>query len=135
MTQPIPTPAPADLIAEYVWLRDAKKAEEEKFKDFLNANYGVRMDAIEQLLLAKLNEMKTDSLSARGTGTAYKKRSVSVTVADMREFQRHVIGGEHWELVDWRANKSQVTALVDAEEPLPPGVNFTATQTVGIRKS
>lgn len=134
MTQPVPTPTPADLIAEYVWLRDAKKAEEEKFKDFLAANYSLRMDAIEQWLLAKLNEMKTDSLSARGTGTVYKKRSVSVTVADMKEFQRHVIGAEAWELVDWRANKSIVTGIVDAGEPLPPGVNFTATQTVGIRK-
>jgi hypothetical protein len=53
----------------------------------------------------------------------------------MNEFRRHVIGTEQWDLADWKANKTVVTELVDSDEGVPPGVNFSAMAGVGIRKS
>jgi hypothetical protein len=128
------TATPGDLIAEYLWLRDNKKAEKEKFDAWLAENYTKRMDEIEGLLLAKFDQDKTDSITAHGIGNAHRKVSTSVTIADMREFKRHVIGSEAWELVDWRANKTAVGEIVEAKQPLPPGVNYTETYTVGVRK-
>lgn len=127
-------PTPADLIAEYIWLRSNKEAEEEKFKEWLAKSYVERMNEIEGLLLAKLNADNSDSISVRGVGNVHRKVKTSVTIADMREFRRHVIGSEEWELVDWRANKTVVGEMVEKNEPLPPGVNYSAMYTVGVRK-
>ena len=124
---------PAQMVAEYIKLRDLKKAAEDKFSAFMKENYGNRMDELELTLLDTLNKLGSDSIAAPG-GTVYKKISTSVTVADAREFQRHVIGIEAWELIDWRANKTAVNDLVDAGEPLPPGINRTTFATVGIRR-
>ena len=57
-----------------------------------------------------------------------------MTIADGREFRRHVIGGEQWDLADWRANKTAVNDLVEQGEPLPPGINRSAFYKVGIRR-
>ncbi len=128
-----PPADPATLIGEYVSLRDQKKNAEETFKAFLKANYTRRMDEIETILLATLNEHNLDSVKA-ATGTAYKSQEVSVTVADPREFQRHVIGQELWHLIDWRANKTAVKAYLEEEQTLPPGVNYSATYVVNVRR-
>jgi hypothetical protein len=59
---------------------------------------------------------------------------VSVTTADVREFRRHIIGGEHWDLVDWRPSKTAINDLVDAGEPLPPGINRSTFVTANVRR-
>lgn len=126
---------PADVIAKYVELRDKKKVADETFSAWLTANYTAPMQYLERWLLERLDELGVDSISGpEGTGTAYKKRSVSVTIADKREFQRHVIGSEEWELADWRANKTAIEGLVEKGEGLPPGVNYTSFMSIGIRR-
>lgn len=126
---------PADVIALYVQLRDGKKQAADVYDTWEKANFGGPMEHLERWLLDKLNELGVDSLSGPdGTGTAYKKLTTSVTVADQREFRRHVIGSEHWDLIDWRANKTAVTDGVEKGEGLPPGVNFNQFFTVGIRR-
>lgn len=125
---------PAELVAEYIELRDAKAKATDIFKTFCADNFDQRMEAIEGDLLRLFNELGVDNLSAHGVGTAYKKKSYSVTIADMREFRRHVIGSEDWDMADWRANKTMINDLVEAEKPLPPGVNYTSFSTIGIRR-
>jgi hypothetical protein len=124
---------PAELVEEYIHLRDLKAKAKETFAEFCHVNYNERMDAIEGELLNLLNAMGVDSLAGK-TGTAYKNISTSVTIADAREFRRHVIGTEGWDLIDWRANKTAVNELVEQGEPVPPGVNRTAIYTIGIRR-
>jgi len=129
-----PSPrTPAQLVEEFITLRDAKKRTEDASKEFIKKHYEDRMDELEATLLDMLNKAGLDSF-ASPAGTAYKKLSTSVTVADQREFRRHVIGSEEWDLIDWRANKTVVNDLVDKGEPLPPGVNRTGFYTVGIRR-
>lgn len=130
---PATKPRPADLVEEYIELRDQKKVAEDRYKEWLNENYNTRMGEIEIALLDILNELGVDSLAGK-SGTAYKKISVSTTVADQREFRRHIIGGENWDLADWRANKPAIEDLIEQGEPLPPGVNRTAFFTIGIRR-
>ena len=57
------------------------------------------MNEIELTLLDQLNQLGVDSVASQ-EGTAYKKMSTSVTMADAREFRRHVIGGELWDLIE-----------------------------------
>ena len=130
---PLPKITPADLVAEYVALRDGKKANEELQKAWIKENFTDRMDELELLLLDFLNTSGADSIASPG-GTAYKKLDTSVTVSDAAEFRRHVIGSEAWELIDWRANKTAVKDLLDAGAGLPPGVNYSSAYSVGIRR-
>ncbi len=133
-TQVNPTTVrPADLVEEYISLRDLKVKAKEAFDVFCKQNYTTRMEEIEQTLLVSLQAMGVDSVSG-ASGTAYRKVSTSVTIADAREFQRHVIGGENWDLIDWRANKTAVNDLVDKGEAVPPGINRSAMYTIGIRR-
>jgi hypothetical protein len=124
---------PASMVEEYISLRDQRKAADDKYAEWLKENFTDRMDELEVLLLNTLNALGSESISSK-KGTVYKRISTSVTVADSREFKRHVIGGEHWDLIDWRANKTAVNDLVENGESVPPGVNRSTFATVGIRK-
>jgi hypothetical protein len=131
--QAIEAVSPAKLIEEYIALRDAKKHADETYAEFIKVNYADRMDELERVLLDTLNKLGVDSLAGQ-SGTVYKKLSTSVTVADAREFRRHVIGDEDWDVIDWRANKTAINDRVENGEALPPGVNRTTFFSVGIRR-
>ena len=126
---------PSELVAQYIQLRDAKDAATQKYKDFCALHFGGPMEEIESKLLKLFNELGVDNLNARGIGTAYRLTQVSVTIADPREFRRHVIGNEAWDLADWRASKTAINDLIEKGEPLPPGINRVARYTIGIRRS
>ena len=71
--------------------------------------------------------------TAAGTFFLTTKRSASISNKD--EFKHFVVGGERWDLLDWKAN---ALAIVDfAEEnggTLPPGVNLTTKVDVNVRR-
>jgi hypothetical protein len=128
-----PTPTPAEMVEEYITLRDAKRRADDQYAVWLKANYSDRMNELESMLLEKLQELGVDSFASK-KGTAYRKTAASVTTADAAEFRRHVIGLEAWDLADWKPNKTMINEMVERGEDLPPGVNYTAIATVGIRR-
>jgi hypothetical protein len=125
---------PAKMIAEYIALRDFKKATDEQYDAFIKERYGDRMDKLETQLLDLLNKMGSDSIKTPA-GTAFKKAATSVTVADQREFKRHIIGGELWDLIEWRPAKTAIEQLVEVGEELPPGLNRSVFTKVNIRRN
>jgi hypothetical protein len=131
------TPAeatPADLIAEYIELREEKKVYEEKIKEAMHDRFEARMDAIEANLMAFLLANESEGVRTP-TGTAFKRVETSVTVGNQDEFRRHVIGTQQWELIDFRANKTAVKTFVEEHEgQLPPGVNMNQTTVISVRK-
>ena len=127
------TKTPAQLVEEYIWLRDERDRARNTLKEHMKSHFDDPLDAMEATILDMLNKAGLDSFSS-SKGTAYKNLSTSVTVADAREFRRHVIGAEEWDLIDWRANKTAINERVERNEPLPPGVNRSAFFTVGIRR-
>lgn len=124
---------PADLVEQFIKLRDEKTKFTKLCEEQEKLLYTDRMEAIKVTLLDLLNKLGVDSIAGH-TGTAYKSMSTSVTVADAREFRRHVIGGEHWDLIDWRANKTAINELVDQGEPLPPGINRSSFWNINVRR-
>ena len=124
---------PADLVEEFIRLRNTKDRLEKEFEERINDQLVTRMEEIKVTLLDTLNRLGIESIAGK-SGTAYKTSVVSVTTADMREFRRHVIGNEDWDLCDWKPNKTRINELVADDQPLPPGVNRTVMQTVAIRK-
>jgi hypothetical protein len=121
-------------IAQFIKLRDKieeiKKAHEEELKPYTEAL--IKLNAT---LLELLNENGGDSVTVRGVGTVYRSTKRSASIADGGEFRRFIIGGELWELVDWKANAAQIAEFIKKEKTMPPGVNMSSVITIGVRRA
>lgn len=127
------TATPADLIEEYLRLREGKTKAEDAFKGWVETHYSKRMDEIEALLLGFFEAQKSESINTK-VGTAYRSLASSATILDPKEFQRHVIGSGAWELIDWRANKTAALEFLEQNKAEPPGVKISHAYRVGVRR-
>jgi hypothetical protein len=119
-------------IGQYVALRDKIKTIEEKHKAEL-APYKDALGKLGDLMLHHLNSINTDSTKST-SGTVYRTMRKSASIADGDQFRRYVIGSEAFELIDWRANAPAVASFIEENGVAPPGVNYTTTFTVGVRR-
>ena len=124
---------PADLIGEYVQLRDLRKAKDAEYAGLRKEAFDDRMNEIEASLLDQLNQSGADSIKTK-KGTAYKKMSVSITTADAAAFSRHIIGGELWDLITFTPQKTAINELIKQGEELPPGLNRSSTWTINVNR-
>lgn len=135
---PAATAAPQQInietrIEQYVKLRDLIKEQDDAHKKKMEP-YRNALEQLNSVLLNHLNNVGVDSAKT-GAGTVYKTVKRSASLEDADAFMRHVIGGEHWELLERKANVTAVQAFVDENGVLPPGVKWTSTQVVGVRRS
>jgi len=121
-------------IGQYLQLRDKIKEIEADQAEVLKP-YRQALDQLGNHMLEFLNTTGQDNAAVRGVGTIYKSTKRSVTVADAAAFQRFVIGGGLWDLVDMRANVKGVEEFLEEEKQLPPGLNTTTRMTIGVRKA
>lgn len=124
----------AALLKFFIALRDRRAKRKAAYQDEDEGDR-TKQDKIEAEVLRRFNERGIDNVSARGVGTAYKSTRSSATIGDWDAFLDHVQTNEAWELLERRANKSAVEQFKDANEDLPPGVNWSETQTVNFRRS
>lgn len=125
---------PASLIAEYITLRTNKSRLEKQFEEHVDKTYSQRMRVIEKELLTFLDDNGLKHVGSDEEGTAYRTTKLSVKIEDVAAFQRHVIGSEDYDALDWRANKTAVRERLDNDQPIPPGLVWSKFATVGIRK-
>lgn len=120
-------------IDQYVKLRDLIKAEEEEFK----TKIAPKKELLEQLGNVIMQHLTSNGLqNVKGAaGTASLLKDETVSLADPDAFRRHVIGSEAWELINWAANKTSVREFIDTNGTPPPGVNFTSSYKIGVRRS
>lgn len=85
-------------------------------------------------MLERLNAVGGDSVKTPH-GTAYRTTRRSASIADGAVFRQYVIDNENFDLVDWRANAIAVDDFIKENGVQPPGVNFSSTYTVGVRRS
>lgn len=127
--------SPIDLdkrIGQYVALRDKIKTIEEKHKAEL-APFKEALTKLGDMLLQHLNTINTDSTKG-ASGTVYRTMRKAASIADGDQFRRYVIGSEAFELLDWKANAPAVAAFIEENGVAPPGVNYSTTFTVGVRR-
>jgi hypothetical protein len=108
------------LIDKYIKLRD-KKAEIQKAQKAELAKFDSALLALERIFLAHM----------QATGA---KSVTSCTIADRDVFLRFVKQGDNWAFADLRANAPAVKAYLEANEELPPGVNFVSRLTVNVQR-
>jgi hypothetical protein len=123
----------AKRVEQYVKLRDKIKELEDKFDEQIKP-YKDMLEQLNSLLLDHLNTTNQDSAKT-AAGTVYRSERVTASLADAAAFRRFVIGGEHWDLADWKANSTTVQAFNTEHGALPPGVNLNRAYKVGVRRS
>lgn len=120
-------------IDQYIRLRQIIKEEDDAHKERMKPKREM-LEALNSLILDMLNTTGQDSAKTK-FGTAYKKRDVSVTIADGSAFRRHIIGTGDFDLLDMRANKTAVEKFIEENTEPPPGVNYSVSFDVGVRRS
>lgn len=120
-------------IGQFVQLRDKIKEMEDRHKAELKP-YKEALETLNGMLLGFLLTTGQDNAAVKGVGTAYKKVKKSATIADAAAFRRHVIGGQLWDLIDFRANVTEVSRVIDETGEPPPGINYSTLVDVGVRR-
>lgn len=124
------------LVAAYISLRDKRATRKAEF-DAADADDKSKQEKIEAEFLRRFNDRGINSVSAEGTGTAYKSIRTSATVADRGVYIDWVLEEpvNRVAFLDVRANKTTVEQYRAANDDLPPGLNWSETATVNFRRS
>jgi hypothetical protein len=125
-------PTVDELIAAYITLRDVKTALKIKYEARAKIITD-EMTKLEGQLQEKMNELNVNALPT-DAGTAYKVKTESATVSDMDALLDYVRENDAWHLLEKRVSKTGVRAILDENQPLPPGVNWYTSTAVNIRK-
>lgn len=123
----------ATRVSQYVKLRDMIKAKEAEQKAALKP-LKETLEQLNAVLLAHLNQIGGDSVSTGG-GTVYRTEKKSASLADAQAFMDYVIANQAFDLLDRKANVSAVEEHIKENDAPPPGVNFSSTYVVGVRRS
>lgn len=120
-------------VAQYIKLRDKIKEIETKHKEELKP-YKDTLEKLNAVILQHLTQVGGESIRT-SAGTAYVTEKKSATLADPQAFMEYVIGNEAWDLLDRKANVTAVTDFISEYKAPPPGVNYSSTFVVGVRRS
>lgn len=126
-------PSVDSVIAGYMALR-SKKEQLKAACDEATGKLNKQMAKLEAWLQMKMHVDEVNSFST-DAGTAYKLTVERATVSDMDAFLDYVRANKAWHLLEKRVAKSGVKALLDENEPLPPGVNWQTSTSIGVRKA
>lgn len=122
-----------ELVAKYVELRDRKAKLKADYEATASKITEVQ-DKIEAVLLKQFAEMGVESVKTP-FGTAYTSVRSSASVADWDAFLGFVRQSDAWEFLERRASKAAVEQYKEAHEDLPPGINWSSTSVVNIRRA
>lgn len=122
----------AKRVAQYVALRDIIKEKEAAHKKELE-RHKKALEDLNSLLLNHLNAIKGNSL-ATDAGTVYRTEKKSAPLTDAKAFMDYVIKNAAFDLLDRKANVTAVVEYIKHNSAPPPGVNFSSTYVVGVRR-
>lgn len=122
-----------ELVDKYIKLRDKKASIKAEYEAKVE-EYDKMLDGLESLLLNTFNETGMDSVKT-ASGTAYVSTRSSASVADWEAyFNGYVLPNEAWEMLERRANKTAIEQYKSANNELPPGINWTETRVINVRR-
>lgn len=120
-------------VQQYIQLRDLIKQKEEAHKTELKP-FKATLDKLNCVLLQHLQSINADNASIQGVGTVYRTAKCSASIADGDTFLKYVIANDAWDLLDRKANVTAVKDYIEENQTPPPGVNYSQTYVVGVRK-
>lgn len=128
-----PTVDISKRVEQYIQLRDEIKRREDEHKEKMKP-FKEALEKLNGILLDHLNVINGESVKT-GSGTVYRTSKKSASLADPDAFMRFVIGNEAWDLLDRKANVTAIADFIEENQSAPPGVNFSTTFIVGVRRS
>lgn len=120
-------------VEQYVKLRDMIKARDDEHKKEMKP----LKDTLEQLngvLLQHVISVGGNSV-ATDAGTVYRTEKKSASLADADAFMNFVVANKAFDLLDRKANVTAVESFIEENNAPPPGVNFSSTFIVGVRRA
>jgi hypothetical protein len=121
-----------DMVELHIKIRDrleaCDKAHKEKTKPVRELK-----EQIEGKMLQRLMDIGVDSAKTKH-GTVYRSTKRSASIADPGTFRSFIQEHEAYDLVDWKANAPAVADYIEEHQAPPPGINFSTTFTVGVRR-
>lgn len=124
---------PDMLIGFYVQLRDRIQAEDKAHSERM-AKPRETLERLNGRMLEILQQAGVSSMKSNA-GTVYVTIKTSATLSDKDAFRSYIIENQDFELADIRPAKSAVQDYVVAHDGnLPPGVNYTQVNVVGVRR-
>ena len=134
MTETVVEPPKIDALVErYIKLRD-KKTELKGAYEKSVLDIDAAMERVEAYLQDQMNTLGVTSLRS-SFGTAFQSERVSATVADWDSIFGWIKANEEWSALEHRVSKTFVEAYKNEHNDLPPGVNWSVTRTVNIKRS
>lgn len=121
------------LVEGYITLRD-KKAEIKARHEQELAPIQAMLDKIEVHILQHMQEHGVESCRTP-VGTAYMSTRTSATVADWDSLLSFVQTNGLWQMLERRVAKTAVDEYAAMHKDLPPGVNYTQSIVVNVRRS
>ena len=121
-------PTHADCIGQYIKLRNFIAARQEAF-DAEMAPYHAAMKALEDWGGGILNQLAGDedekASLATPQGTMYRKKTLSVKVADREEWMDFIFDGRREGFLTAAVSKEAVVEYMDQFKAVPPGIETT----------
>jgi len=122
------------LIKAYVSCRDALNDRRRDFK-VIEDKYKSDMEVFANKLMELAKEMGVDSFKSE-YGTAFKKVTDYVSVADWDLFSKFVIDNDMTQMLPKNANKTAVKEyMTENNNQLPPGIEYGSKVEMQVRRS
>ena len=121
-----------ELVKLYIALRDRRSTRKRAYEMEDESDKG-KQEKIEGILLHRFQEGGMESVRT-AHGTAYKGTKTSCSCADRQMFFEFVKDNELFDLLEARPAKTVVDQYVEAHGELPPGINYSQTVVVKVRR-
>lgn len=123
----------AELIEQYIALRDEKKRREQAHKEQIEAQFNVRMDRIESVMKARLDRGNLKQFKA-DTGTAFTKTVSRYSVGDADVFMSWVEANGKTEMLKRDIKQDPMREYFEETGTLPPGISVYSEAVVQFRR-
>lgn len=120
------------LTKAYIQLRDERSALKESYESQDGALIS-KMDKLEAMLMAKLNEFQVDSVKTP-YGTVYTQIQTKYTCGDWTNFWAWMLESQRLDAVEKRVGQKAMKEIEAAGEELPPGIEVHRERQVVVRR-
>jgi len=121
-----------ERVGLYIALRDKIKSLEAEHKERLQP-LKADLEALGGALAKFMEDTNSDGIKTE-FGTCYLTTRWNASLADADAFMRFVQDTKEFDLLDRKANATAVRDYVKEHNALPPGVNLSSIQQVGVRR-
>lgn len=119
-------------VEQFIQVRDHLKDMEKLYNEATKPFREVK-DLLEGKMRAFLVETGQENAATK-FGTVHLSTRYTASLADSDAFMEFVKSHDLFDLMDRRANSTAVREYAEEHGTLPPGVNLSANETVGVRR-